>query len=48
MVSAIVDELDDPTEGEAGMFDFALDGSTSAMNEWYWINSGSTVRVMSR
>mgnify|MGYP001575852301 FL=1 len=35
MVSAIVDELDDHVEGEAGMHDFALNDSTSTTNEQY-------------
>jgi hypothetical protein len=35
VVSAIVDELDDHTEGEAGLLDFALDDSTSTANEPY-------------
>ncbi len=35
MVSAMVDELDDHVEGEAGMHDFALNDSTSTANEQY-------------
>jgi hypothetical protein len=35
VVSAIVDELDDHVEGEAGMHDFALNDSTSTANEQY-------------
>ena len=35
MVSAIVDELDDHVEGEAGMHDFAFNDSTSTPNEQY-------------
>jgi len=33
VVSAIVDELDDQVEGEAGMHDFALKDSASTANE---------------
>ena len=48
MVSALVDELDDQVEGEAGMFGIALGSSMWVKNEPCCINSGSIAMVTSR